>query len=252
MSSLSFAGTSGTDPSEPTVRETEHRVLSVPDVLDHLPGRRAVIVATLAVAAVLCVAGAVLLGLLPLPSLSRVLQALAPLFAVVALRAADVTLGVFKTTFTVAGRRSLASLCAAAEAALWVSAAGIVFREPTPGRVIAFAVGVGLGTLIGMEVVRRLRLGPVTVRVFVPGTAGAVAAPGKTVADAIRDRGFGATLFHGEGRSGPVDMILCVTRRREARHLCEYLDAAHPETFVAIDNAPAPGSRVGTEVGARL
>lgn len=204
-------------------------------------------VAGLVVVVVMAVAAG-WLGLLP--DLSPLLRHVGPLLAVVGLRASDVTLGVFKTTFTVGGRRTLAASCAAAEAALWVSAAGLVFSEPTPPRVVAFAVGVGLGTLIGMEVVRRLRLGLVTVRAFVPASPGT--SSGQAVAEELRGHGFGATLFHGEGREGPVDMVLSVTRRREARHICALLSQRHPDAFVTVDNAPAPGSRVGAAIGSPL
>jgi uncharacterized protein YebE (UPF0316 family) len=130
------------------------------------------------------------------------------------LRVTDVMLGVFRTTFIVRGRTMAAAGAAAGESAAWLTAAGIVLADLTIVRGAAFALGVGTGTALGMLVVRSLRLGMVTVRVFAPLERGA------EVAERLRGAGQGATVFPGEGRDGPVAMVLSVMRRREADEAC--------------------------------
>jgi uncharacterized protein YebE (UPF0316 family) len=166
-----------------------------------------------------------------------------PLVVISVLRASDVTLGVFKTTFVVQGRRTAAAAFAASEALVWLTAAGIVLAEFTPARLVAFAVGVGSGTWLGMAVVHRLRLGLVTLRLFVPGGPGREHAGRQAVAR-IRSLGYGATLFSGEGYSGPVAMILVVARRREAAQICLAVQRRDPQVMVTVDNNPGPGSVV--------
>ncbi len=80
------------------------------------------------------------------------------------LRVTDVMLGVFRTTFIIRGRTLAASLAAFGESAAWISAAGIVLADLTIVRGLAFATGVGIGTALGVVIVRGLRLGLVTVR----------------------------------------------------------------------------------------
>jgi uncharacterized protein YebE (UPF0316 family) len=152
------------------------------------------------------------------------------------LRVTDVMLGVFRTTFIVRGRTLAASLAAFGESAAWISAAGIVLADLTIVRGLAFATGVGIGTALGVVVVRSLRLGLVTVRVFAP------LARGREVADRLRAAGQGATLFPGEGRDGPVAMVLSVMRRREADEVCRPF-VGDSQLYVAMDAGMGPGSR---------
>jgi uncharacterized protein YebE (UPF0316 family) len=170
------------------------------------------------------------------------LRALLPLLAVAGLRASDVTLGVFRATFIVRGRMAAAAVAAAAEAGVWLAAAGIVLTDLTLVRGIAFAAGVGLGTTAGMLVVRWLRLGMVTVRIFAPATRG------EQVATLVRTLGHGVTVFDGRGRDGDVAMLLSVVRRRESAAICRFL-ADHPDLFVTLDSEPGPNSNVSGIAG---
>jgi uncharacterized protein YebE (UPF0316 family) len=152
------------------------------------------------------------------------------------LRVTDVMLNVFRTTFIVRGRTLAASMAAFGESAAWIAAAGIVLADLTLLRGFAFATGVAIGTALGILVVRSMRLGLVTVRVFAPLERG------HEVADRLREAGQGATLFPGEGRDGPVAMILSVMRRREADEICRPL-TEDPTLYVAMDAGLGPSTR---------
>ena len=152
------------------------------------------------------------------------------------LRVTDVMFGVFRTTFIVRGRTLAASMAAFGESATWISAAGIVLADLTIARGLAFATGVAIGTALGVVIVRNMRLGLVTVRVFAPLERG------HEIAERVRAAGQGATLFPGEGRDGPVAMILSVMRRREADDICRpFVD--DPQLYVSMDAGMGPASR---------
>jgi uncharacterized protein YebE (UPF0316 family) len=168
-----------------------------------------------------------------------------PALAIVGLRMTDMCLVVFRTTFVVTGRRAAASVTAAAEGTVWLTAAGLVLADLSPVRLAAYAIGVATGTLIGMSIVRALRLGMVTLRLFAPPGTGELAA------GILRAQGYGATVFAGTGANGPVEMVLSVLRRREARLALEsvrHLDGV----FVTVDSAPGPGSTVSGVAGSSL
>jgi len=184
----------------------------------------------------LLVAVATLLGTLLIVLPPSTAAALATAIQIAMLRVTDVMLGVFRTTFIVRGRTLAASLAAFGESAAWIAAAGIVLADLTIVRGLAFATGVGIGTALGVIVVRGLRLGLVTVRVFAPLERG------PQVADLLRAAGQGATMFSGEGRDGPVAMVLSVMRRREADEVCRPL-VADPTLYVAMDAGMGPASR---------
>lgn len=163
-------------------------------------------------------------------------DALWPALVIALLRIGDVTLNVFKTVFMVSGRRVLASLFHAVEAGVWLSAAGIVFADMTPLRALGFVVGVAAGTYLGMIIIQKLRMGMVTVRVYVDATADL--GVGVTLARAIHEAGYGATTFDGEGYHGPVQMILSTVRRRDAERVVDVVRQIDDTVFVAFDNAP--------------
>jgi uncharacterized protein YebE (UPF0316 family) len=188
-------------------------------------------VLVLVAALVAAASGAVLL-LTPPSALAALVTAL----QIALLRVTDVMLNVFRTTFIVRGRTLAASLAAFGESAAWIAAAGIVLADLTLLRGFAFATGVAIGTALGIMVVRSMRLGLVTVRVFAPLERG------HEVAEVLRAAGQGATLFPGEGRDGPVAMVLSVMRRREADEICRpFVDDT--ALYVSMDAGMGPATR---------
>ena len=157
-----------------------------------------------------------------------------PALGVALLRIGDVTLNVFRTVFTVQGRKGLAALFHGLEGGVWIAAAGIVFADMSAARLTGFVVGVMLGTLLGTTIVEHLQLGTVTVRIYVNAIDDAIA--GLRVADAIHEAGFGATTFDGTGYHGPVQMVLSTVRRRDAATVAEIARAVRVDALVAVDN----------------
>ncbi len=178
-----------------------------------------------------------------------------PALAITGLRTTDVTLNVFKTISIVRGQRRLAAVLQGAESAVWLAAAGIVFSDMTPIRAAGFVIGVMLGTVVGMNVIRKLQLGMVTVRIYAAvGSAGSsdpepetddatgVLRRPRMVQNALHDAGFRATTFRGEGRDGDVEMILATVRRKDAMAVMELARQIAPDAFVSVDNDLYPAN----------
>ena len=162
----------------------------------------------------------------------------APLAAITLLRASDVMLGTARTSLIVGGYTAASAAVAFVEAGVWLSATGIVLADLSVARGVAFAAGVALGTAAGVTLIRWLRIGLVTVRLFVPAGDGRGLA-GYAAAEVLRSMGAGATVFDGYGRDGPVSMILSVARRKEAQTLVDAVTRFDPQVFATIDNTPA-------------
>jgi len=161
-----------------------------------------------------------------------------PAILVALLRIIDVTLNVFRTVFTVNGRKGLAALAHGMEGAVWLAATGIVLSDLSVAKTVGFVAGIMLGTLLGTTIVEHLRLGMVTVRIY--ADASHLDGSGARIADAIRDAGFGATTFTGEGMTGPVKMVLSTVPRRKATAVMAAASAVSPEAVVAVDNEFQP------------
>ncbi len=167
-------------------------------------------------------------------SIGTVVALLVPAVIIAVLRIGDVTMNVFRTVFTVQGRKGLAALAHGVEAGIWLAAAGIVFADLTPVRMAGFVIGVMAGTLAGTTLIERLRLGTVTVRIYVDASEDDYA--GLRIADAIHEAGFGATTFNGTGYRGPVQMVLSTVRRKDANEVADIARAIRVDSLVAIDN----------------
>ncbi len=185
--------------------------------------------------------------------------ALWPALAIAGLRMTDVTLNVFKTIAIVRGRRRAAALLQGAESGVWLAAAGIVFSDMTPIRAAGFVIGVMAGTVLGMNVVRKLQLGMVTVRIYAPAPKHAETLPDsedaatdqtsllrrpRMIQQALHDAGHRATTFQGWGRDGEVEMILSTVRRKDAAEVMELARQVAPDAFVSIDNDLYPANQI--------
>jgi len=184
------------------------------------------------------------------PHLATLWVLLWPAVAVALLRAADVSMNVFRVVFVVQGRRALAATAAGMEAGIWLAAAGIVLSDLTWARAAGFVVGVALGTAIGVELTARLKLGMKTVRIYVHIEEGdRPYLDGHDVARALHHAGYRATVFRGEGYRGPVDMVLSTVRYREAEEVLALARSVAPNSFAAVDNSPHPAAAGAATVG---
>ncbi|MFP4235547.1 MAG: DUF5698 domain-containing protein [Nitriliruptoraceae bacterium] len=173
-----------------------------------------------------------------------------PALAIAALRAADVSMNVFRVVFVVQGRRLLAALAAGLEAGIWLAAAGIVLADLTWLRAAGFVAGVALGTAIGVELTERLRLGMKTVRIYVhveEGEPGHL--DGHDVAHLLHLEGYRATVFRGRGYRGPVDMVLSTVPYRDTDRVLTLARSLAPTAFAAVDNSPYPAGAASATVG---
>jgi uncharacterized protein YebE (UPF0316 family) len=172
-----------------------------------------------------------------------------PALLIAGLRAADVSMNVFRVVFVVQGRRALAALAAGLEAGIWLAAAGIVLSDLTWIRAAGFVVGVALGTAIGVELTARLRLGMKTVRIYVPVDDREGRLDGHDVAHLLHLEGFRATVFRGRGYRGPVDLVLSTVPYRDTERVLALARSVAPSSFAAVDNSPHPATPATASVG---
>ena len=111
-----------------------------------------------------------------------------------------------------------------------MTAATIVLREiDDPVRMVAFAAGFGLGTVLGVSVERWLAPGTAVVQVVAP-----IDSP--EVAPGLRAEGFGVTVLNGEGRDGDVRLSFTVLPRRKLRTALGIVRDANPQAFMTMED----------------
>lgn len=146
------------------------------------------------------------------------------------LRTLDVGISTVRIVVLGRGRRGLAAALGFVEAMVWVVAvAQVLDGIDDPARMVAFAAGFALGTYVGSMVEEWLAIGQALVRVVAP-----VASP--AVAPHLRDLGFGATVFNGDGMDGEVRLTFCVIERRRLREVSRLIHQVNPDAYVTVDD----------------
>ena len=155
---------------------------------------------------------------------------LAGLF-VFAMRVTDMSLDTLRMLFVMRGRRLLAGALGAIQAAVFILAVGAALRGPlNVWTVSGYALGFGVGVVVGMMVEERLALGHVMFRVYSP-------AHGAVIAQALREAGYAVTDFVAHGRDGRITVVNSVVARKDALAVRAIVDRVDPQAFITVDDA---------------
>jgi uncharacterized protein YebE (UPF0316 family) len=155
---------------------------------------------------------------------------LAGLF-VFAMRLTDMSLDTLRLLFMMRGRKLVAGLIGAVQAAVFILAVSRVLSGPLNAwTVVGYAAGFGCGVMLGMVAEERLAIGYGIFRVYSP-------ARGLAVAEALRAAGHAATEFTAQGKDGTVTVVNCIVARKDIAAVRALIDAADPAAFVTLDEA---------------
>lgn len=153
------------------------------------------------------------------------------------LRAIDVGMATVRIVLLSRGRKGAAAIIGFFECLIWVVAVSRVLTGlEDPLRMVAFAAGFAAGTYVGSMVEEWLAIGQTLIRVVT-----SIDEP--SVASAIRDRGFGATVLNGDGRNGEVRVCFTVIPRKRVDELLGVIHEVAPNAYLTIEDTAAPDWR---------
>ena len=123
----------------------------------------------------------------------------------------------------------LAPLLGFVEVFIWVAIISQITRTATGiPAYLAYAAGFAVGNYVGMKIEDRLAIGKVVVRMILSDD-------GATVAHALHEAGFGATVVDGEGANGQVKLIYTVVNRRDLAEVTGIINTIHPRAFLSVE-----------------
>jgi uncharacterized protein YebE (UPF0316 family) len=141
----------------------------------------------------------------------------------------SVALWTLRVGLTAAGRRSIGAAVAGIEALVFTLAfSRIVANLDSPVGMIAYGLGVGLGTLLGVVAEERLSRGQSWVRVIVEGD-------GATLSSNLVRRRWPVTAVPATGPFGPVTELHMAVDDADLRALVRDIDAVAPEAFRTVE-----------------
>lgn len=145
------------------------------------------------------------------------------------LRTVDVGIGTVRIVLLGRGKRGTAAALGFAESLIWVIAVSRVLEGlDDPLRMVAFAAGFAAGTYAGSMVEEWLAIGQSLVRIVAPVQT-------DQVAPLLREQGFGATVFNGDGLDGEIRLTMSVVPRKRVTQVAELIRHANPDAYVTVD-----------------
>lgn len=131
-----------------------------------------------------------------------------------------------RTIFLVRGKAALAAALGFVETLIYVFGLSIVFSgKQDVIAMVVYALGFGIGILIGTAIERKLAIGYTTIQVNVESKD-------PDVLHKLRDSGFGVTVYEGEGRDTKRFKLEILTKRSRQGELMEMIEKHVPNAFV--------------------
>lgn len=145
------------------------------------------------------------------------------------MRVGDVSLSTVRMLLAVRNAWILVPCIAVFEVTIWLFAAGSALQNMrSPLHLLGYATGFATGNVVGMWLEEKLAYGFAAVRIIVKGRQPALAAR-------LREMGFGVTELTGQGRSGPVEILLAVSKRRDVPRIVSEASDMHPDAFITVE-----------------
>ncbi len=137
-----------------------------------------------------------------------------------------VSFSTIRMILTLKGRRYLAAMISMVEMVVYVLGLGLVLDNLDQiQNIIAYAVGFGLGVIVGTKIEEKLALGYITVNVISSN-------PNIDFTRQLRDKGYGVTSWFAYGMDGDRLAMEILTPRKYERSLYETITNIDPKAFV--------------------
>jgi len=147
------------------------------------------------------------------------------------LRVADVSLGTIRTVYILQGRRLRAAVIGFFEVLIWIFVVSQVVASISNWvLMVGYAGGFAAGTWTGLWLENRFALGFSQLRIISRNL-------GEQIAAALWKQNFGATVVHGHGRDGEVDLLFSIVPRRYIHKCVEIANTIDQECFVSISDS---------------
>jgi uncharacterized protein YebE (UPF0316 family) len=147
--------------------------------------------------------------------------------------AVSIALWTFRVALAGRGRRGLSAIIAGLEAMLFVTIfTGLISHLGDPVRLGGYALGVTVGTFLGLAADERLSRGQSEVRLVVPGDA-------TPSLERLHRHGWPATATAGVGPDGPAASLFVAVDDRRLKDLLAVVDRLEPAPFVTVERLRA-------------
>lgn len=140
-----------------------------------------------------------------------------------------VTVSTIRLMLMMKGYRLLAPLLSMVEITIYVLGLSLVLdRLDNLFNLFIYALGFGVGILMGIKIEDYLALGYIMTTVILPSNS----AEERTLPNALREEGYGVTQSLGEGLAGPRVILEILALRKNERNLYQVIQEVEPRAFI--------------------
>lgn len=127
---------------------------------------------------------------------------------------------------TLKGYRYIAALVSMVEVVIYIVGLGLVLDNLNEiQNIVAYAVGYGIGIIIGTKIEEKMALGYITVNVI-------TSAIDHTMPKLLRDKGYGVTDWSANGLEGNRSAMQILTPRKDELKLYDTIKQIDPKAFI--------------------
>lgn len=130
-----------------------------------------------------------------------------------------------RTMMTVKGQTRMASTLATVDVFIYITALGVVLKDPSLMGIVTYAVGFGVGIAMGSYIERKLAIGYRLVQIHVQERP-------ELLMEILKEKGFGLTIYKGEGLHGERYRMDVLTQRHRVAELKRIVQKSEPGAFL--------------------
>lgn len=145
---------------------------------------------------------------------------------ILAINIVYVTFFTIRMILTLKGYRYIAAMVSMVEVVVYIIGLGLVLDNLDKiQNVIAYAVGYGIGIIVGTKIEEKMALGYITVNVI-------TADVDHTMPKLLRDKGYGVTDWAANGLEGNRSAMQILTPRKDELKLYDVIKQIDPKAFI--------------------
>ncbi len=144
----------------------------------------------------------------------------------------EVSLATVRNVLIVRGEKVKGACIAFFESMIWVVVVSTVLQNvlEDPFKVVAYCLAYALGNYCGVILENKLAIGMACIQAVVSECKS------DEVSRLMREQGFGVTILRGEGKDGPVDVLMIFLKRKAQREAINLIKSLCPAALITVND----------------
>ncbi|MDL2252699.1 DUF5698 domain-containing protein [Ruminococcaceae bacterium OttesenSCG-928-I18] len=153
-------------------------------------------------------------------------------FLIFTAKLVEVSLATVRNVLIVRGEKAKGAFIAFFEVLLWILVVSNVLQTITedPIKVVVYCLAYALGNYCGVILENKLAIGMACIQVVVGESKT------EEVSHEMREQGFGVTTMHGEGKDGPVNVLMIFLKRKCQQEAISLIKNLCPTALITVND----------------